>query len=148
MTAKTDFSEEEWKTIAEGPTSAGMAVITASKGGTFRETFSMAKAYAEARQTHGDSELLDALVGERPKTDKTREHNYAELLQHNLQNIRDAIGLLQRKATEQEVEEYREFIRGLIKRVAEAHSEDGQDVSPGEQAAIDEIENALRDQPV
>jgi hypothetical protein len=148
MTAKTDFSEEEWATVAEGPTSAGMAVITASKGGTIRETFSMAKAYAEARQAHGDSELLDALVGEKPKMDKTREHSRQEVLEHSLQNIRDAIGLLGRKATEQEVEEYREFIRGLAKRVAEAHSEHGQDVSPEEQAAIDEIENALRDQPL
>jgi peptidyl-tRNA hydrolase len=147
MTAKSDFSEEEWATITEGPTSAGMAVITASKGGTFRETFSMAKAYAEARKTHGESELLDALVGEKPKMDKTREHSYEELLAHNLQNVRDAVGLLQRKATAEELEDYRGFIRGLAKRVAEAHSEDGQDVSPEEQAAIDQIENALRDQP-
>ena len=148
MTAKTDFSEEEWATVAEGPTSAGLAVITASKGGTIRETFSMAKAYAEARQVHGDSELLDALVGEKPKMDKTREPNKEQLLQHTVQNVRDAVGVLQRKATEQELEEYREFIRGLVKRVAEAHSERGHNISPEEQAAIDEVENALRDQPL
>ena len=148
MTAKTDFSEEEWATVAEGPTSAGLAVITASKGGTIRETFSMAKAYAEARQVHGDSELLDALVGEKPKMDKTREPNKEQLLQHSTQNVRDAIGVLQGKATEQEIDEYREFIRGLVKRVAEAHSERGHNISPEEQAAIDEIENALRDQPL
>lgn len=148
MTAKTDFSDDEWETVTEGPTSAGMAVITASKGGTIRETFSMAKAYVEARQSHGESELLDALVAEKPKMDKERPSSREEVLDHNLQNVRDAIGLLQRKATEQEVDQYREFTRGLCKRVAEAHSEHGQAVSEAEQAAIDQIENAMRDQPL
>ena len=44
MTGKADFTPEEWEQIAEGPSGAGMAVAMAHKGGTFRETFSMAKA--------------------------------------------------------------------------------------------------------
>ncbi len=59
MTTKAAFSPEEWKVVLEGPPTAGMIVITAARGGMFRETVAMSKAYAEARAEHGDSELLD-----------------------------------------------------------------------------------------
>ena len=53
MTAKAALSPEEWKVVLEGPT-AGLIVITAAHGGTFRETIAMSKAYAQARAEHGD----------------------------------------------------------------------------------------------
>jgi hypothetical protein len=65
VTRKADFTEQEWKLVLEGPTSAGMIVITAQRGGVLRETVSMAKAYAQARQQHGQSELLDGIVAAR-----------------------------------------------------------------------------------
>jgi hypothetical protein len=147
MTTKADFTEEEWNLVREAPTSAGMTVISSEKGGTFRETFSMAKAYTEARQAHGESELLDSLVSEKPKMDKAKAHSYEELRDHNLQTIRDAIALIQGKASEQEIDDYRDFIRGLCVRVAEAHDEHGESVSEGERSAMELIETALRDQP-
>ena len=72
MTAKSDFTEEEWKLVLEGPPSAGLLVITSDRGGSIRESFSMAKAYTEARKQHGDSELLDEIVTAKPETDHTR----------------------------------------------------------------------------
>ena len=62
MTGKADFSEQEWELVREGPTAAGMYALMASKGGSFRESWALAKTYAEARQEHGESELLDAIV--------------------------------------------------------------------------------------
>ena len=59
MTTKAAFSPEEWEVVLEGPPAAGLMVITAAHGGTFRETIAMSKAYAETRAEHGDSELLD-----------------------------------------------------------------------------------------
>ncbi len=56
---------------------------------------------------------------------------------------RDAVALLQTKATPEEVDEYRRFIVTLAHHVAAAHREHGQDVSAAEQAAIDEIAQAL-----
>jgi len=143
MTKQADFTPQEWTQVLEGPTSAGLLVITASRGGTFRETFSMGKAYAEARQRHGQSELLDAIVADKPKTDRTRYHSPEELKEHALQHIRDAVALLQAKATPQELEDYRGFVVGLAERVAAAHSEHGEEVSEGERAAIGEIDGAL-----
>lgn len=69
MTTKADFTPQEWELVLEGPMSAGMIVITAQRGGILRETVSMAKAYAEARQQHGQSELLDEIVAVKPKLD-------------------------------------------------------------------------------
>ena len=71
MTTKAAFSPEEWKVVLEGPPVAGMIVITAARGGMFRETVAMSKAYAEARAEHGDSELLDEIVAAKPQTDHT-----------------------------------------------------------------------------
>jgi hypothetical protein len=145
MTSKADFTEQEWDAVLEGPPSAGLIVVTASKGGTFRETFAIGKAYAEARQQHGASELLDEIVSAKPEIDHTRYHSIEELKQHALQHVRDAIEVLQRKATPQEVEDYRKFVLALAERVAHAHREDGMEVSGTEQAAIDEISASLGD---
>ena len=66
MTGKADFTEEEWELVREGPPTAGMVALMAESGGTFRETWALAKAFTEARKEHGESELLDALVAEKP----------------------------------------------------------------------------------
>ena len=148
MTGKADFTEEEWRQVLEAPPSAGMIVITAESGGSVRESFSMAKAYTEARQRHGDSELLDEVVSTKPEVDRTRVGSREELKEHNLQNLRDAVAVLETKAGPEEVEEYKRFIVGLAERVAEAHREgfmglSGERVSDAERAAVEQIASTL-----
>jgi hypothetical protein len=143
MTTKSDFTAEEWHVVLEAPPSAGLIVVTAQRGGSFREAIAMAKAYVEARQQHGESELLDEIVAVKPERDHTHYHSPDELKQNGLQHIRDAIALLQRKATPAEVEEYRQFIITLSHRVAAAHREHGVEISEAEQAAIDDVTKAL-----
>jgi len=143
MTTKAAFSPEEWKAVLEAPPTAGMIVITASHGGTFRETVAMSKAYAEARAEHGDSELLDEIVSAKPKVDHTRYHSPEELRDSGLGHIRDAVALLQDKATNDECENYRRFILSVANKVANAHKEAGQSVSPAEAQAIEQISAAL-----
>ncbi len=86
-----------------------MMVITAQRGGTFRETYSIAKSYTETRKNHGASELLDEIVSSKPEIDHKRYHTYDELKQHTLQMLRDAVALLDGKATADEVEAYKHF---------------------------------------
>jgi hypothetical protein len=143
MTTQQDFTPAEWEQVLEGPTSAGLLVITAQRGGLWRETLSMAKAYAEARQHHGQSELLDAIVAAKPKLDHTRYHSPQELNERSLTHLRDAVALVQQKATPQELEEYKRFVVNLAEKVAAAHREGGEAVSEPERAAIDSIEQAL-----
>src|SRR6266545_1752221 len=148
VTGKADFTEEEWKTVLEAPPSAGLLVIASDRGGSIRETFSMAKAYTEARKEHGESELLDELTAAKPEMDHTRYHSPEELKEGTTKHLRDAVVLLKAKATPEELEEYRKFIVGLANRVAEARKEgfmglSGDRVSDDEKAAIAEVEAAL-----
>jgi 2-succinyl-5-enolpyruvyl-6-hydroxy-3-cyclohexene-1-carboxylate synthase len=139
MTGKADFTPEEWDLLLEGPPSAGMIVVTAQRGGTIRETLAIAKAYVEARQQHGASELLDEIVAAKPEVDHQRYHSLDELKQHGLQHLRDAVELLERKATPDEVEDYGRFVLTLANTVAKAHREGGESVDDAERTAIDEI---------
>lgn len=143
MTGKADFTEQEWNAVTEGPTIAGMIVITAQHGGMFRETLAMGKAYAEARQEHGASQLLDEIVAAKPHVDHTRYHSPEELKQQGLEHLRDAVSIVEQKATEAEVDDYRRFVLMLADKVASAHREDGVDISEPERAAIDEISASL-----
>jgi hypothetical protein len=143
VTSKRDFTDEEWELVREAPTSAGMIVAVASRGGTFRESFSMAKAFAEVREQHGQSELLDDVASERPKVDRERAGSGEEFKQNRLQAIRDTMALLEAKSTSEEADAYRRFVLSLANRVAEAHREDGEQVSEAERQALTEIEAAL-----
>jgi len=143
MTTKAAFTPEEWTTVREGPPTAGMIVITAAHGGMFRESFAMSKAYAEARAQHGESELLDEIVAAKPHVDHSRYHSAEELKEHGLAHLRDAVALLEGKATPEERDDYRRFVVALANKVAAAHREGGQDVSPAEATAIGEITAAL-----
>jgi len=143
MTTKAAFSDQEWKVVLEGPPTAGMIVITAAHGGMFRETVAMTKAYAEARGQHGESELLDEIVAAKPQIDHSRHHSVDELKASGLARLRDAVALLETKATAEEREDYGRFVLNLANKVAAAHREEGQTVSPAEAEAIREIAAAL-----
>ena len=143
MTGKTDFSEEEWKQVLEAPTSAGMLVATAQRGGTFRESMSMAKAYTEARGSAGASQLLDEMVSSRPQVDTKFGESQEQSRERWLQDLREGAALVEQKASSEEVEAYKQFIVGLAQRVAEA----AKDVSDSERQAIDEIAGTLGTSP-
>jgi hypothetical protein len=129
--------------VLEGPPLAGFIVLTAQRGGTFRESYALAKSYAEARRQHGQSELLDAIVSAKPEIDRKRYHSPDELRDQGLARLREAVELLERKATPDEVGAYKRFVTSLAERVAEAHREDGVAVSDAERAALDGIASTL-----
>jgi hypothetical protein len=148
MTTKAEFNAEEWEVVLSGPPSAGLIVATAQRGGTFRESFSIAKAYAEARQHHGDSELLDEIVSAKPEMDLKRYSSADELERDLLQRLRDAVALVEQKGTPVEAEAYKRFVVDLAQRVAEAHKEGflgltGERVSEAEREAIRKIKEAV-----
>ncbi len=148
MTRRSDFTAEEWELVREGPPGAGLVVVTAQRGGSFREAISMAKAYVEARKQHGESELLDELVADAPAVDQTRFRSPEDLRAHHLENLRRAVELLEQKATPEEVADYRQFVVGLAEKVAAAHREGflglgGERVSEAEEAALGDVRAAL-----
>jgi hypothetical protein len=150
MTRKADFNAEEWSTVVDGPIYAGMRVITADRGGTLRESLAMGRVYQEAREHHGESELLDELVKSPPAIDPDRVReaggNIADL---TLQQLREAIGILEAKATPEEIDAYKRFAMTVAQAVASAHKEGwllgigGKEISDAEHQALDEISTAL-----
>ena len=55
--------------------------------------------------------------------------------------------LLESKATSTELEDYRRFVLAVADKVANAHREHGQSVSPDEEQAIQQISAALGTSP-
>ena len=147
---KADFNAEEWSIVLQGPPMAGLVVMAAERGGTLRESLSMANAYVELREQQGTSELLDEIVSSRPEVDpKVLSDSSVELTEAAIQRLREALEILERKAPAEEVEIYKGFVRQLAERVATSHKEGGflgiggKPVSEGEQAALDQIDAVL-----
>jgi len=154
MTQKADFNAEEWSTVANGPLYAGIRVISADRGGTLRESLAMGRVYQEARTHHGESELLDELVKSPPSIDPDRLRGVGgDLATVASEQLREAIGILEFKATPSEVEDYKGFVMMVARAVAGAHKEGGvlgvggKQISDAEDQALNEISTALSAPP-
>ena len=154
MTTKADFNAEEWATVVEGPLYAAMGVISADRGGTLRESLALGRVYKEARAAHGDSALLDELVKSPPSIDSAAVREAGgNIAAVAAQRLRDAIGILEAKATPEEVDAYKRFVMTAAQAVAAAHKEGGflgmggKQVSDAENQALDEISTALGSPP-
>ena len=154
MTKKADFNAEEWSTIVDGPLYAGMRVISADRGGTVRESLAMGRVYQEAREHHGESELLDELVKSPPAIDPDRvKEAGGDIAALASKQLREAISILEQKATREEVDAYKRFVMTLAQAVASAHKEGGflgiggKEISDAENQALDQISTALGSPP-
>lgn len=150
MTTKSDFNAEEWETLAQAPLLAGMAVIAAERGGTLRESLAIGKLYAEARQHHGESPLLDELVASPPALDpKKLRDSGGDVQQMAAARLQEAAGIADGRASAEEAEAYKRFVVSVAETAANAHKEGGfagiggKPVSEAEQAAIDSIRSTL-----
>jgi hypothetical protein len=149
MTRKAEFNAEEWSSIVEGPVLAGMRVAMAARGGTIRESLAMGETYARARREHGQSDLLDDIVSAPPAMDPSRLPSRDDVGRVTAQRLREAVALLEGKASPEEVDAYKRFVMTLAEAAANAHREGGflgiggKRVSEDEQTALDEIAAVL-----
>lgn len=145
MASKADFSAQEWSVVAEAPLLAGARVVAAERGGTIREGFAIRRVYAAARELHGESALLDALVASSPSIDVRQTRAAGDPVAASTERLRGALAILQAKASPADVAAYKGFVLAVVQSVAEAHREGGvagigrEEVSGREQAALDEI---------
>lgn len=149
MTTKAEFNAEEWDKVVEGPALAGLIVIAAQRGGTIRESMHIARAYTEARKEHAESDLLGEIVSTPPHPDLGRYETPEALRNTGLAHIRDAVALVEAKATPDELDAYRKFTLTVAQAAAEADKSGGflgiggERVSDSESAALDQIADAL-----
>jgi hypothetical protein len=148
MTDKAAFNAEEWDKVLEAPALVALRVIAADRGGTIRESLSLGRAYAEARGSEEDG-LLKAIVSSAPHVDPQGLKDPGALEGRSNESVREAIRLLQEKATPEEVEAYRRFLKKVADTVAHAHKEGGflgiggKEASESEQAVLDELAATL-----
>ena len=151
MTKKADFNADEWSTVVEGPLLAGMRVVASTRGGTIRESLAIGRVYQEARQTQGESELLDEIVSSPPALDPQKLQGGGDLAAVSSERLRGAVALVAQKGTAAEVEGYKGFVVTVAQAAAEAHKAGGfagiggKPVSDEEQGALDDIRRVLEE---
>ena len=149
MTRKEQFNAEEWDHIAQGPPLAAMLVITASRGGSMRESMSVGEVYTEARNNKEQPELIGELLTTPPRVDPGKAASAEELRTLATERLREAATLVDERATPEEAEAYKKFILEVCQHAALRHKEGGflgiggQRVSDAEAAALAEIAAAL-----
>ena len=148
MTTKSEFNAEEWERVAQAPALAALMVMVADRGGAIRESIALGKVYTEARRD-GGSELMRELVATPPGLNPTEMGRSDQLRTQLPQRVEDAVRTVEGKATPEEAQEYRDFILRVADVVAHAAKEGGvlgiggKEVSPEEQAVLDELSGKL-----
>jgi hypothetical protein len=148
MASKADFNAEEWSTIAQGPVIAGLMVVASDRGGTVRESLSMAKAYGEAKRAAPGS-LVAELASEPPRPDPEKFGSAEELPVRGPDLISQAVAALQAHATPEEVDEYKRFCLDVAEHAAEATKSGGflgiggKRISQAESQALDSVAATL-----
>ncbi len=149
MTTKAEFNAEEWDKIAEGPALAGLIVISSQRGGTIRESLAMAKVYREAQEKASSGDLLGELVQSAPTLNAKQFSSKEDLRTRGLEKVREAVGLVEAKATPEELDEYRTFAINVAQHAAEADKSGGflgiggERITGNEESALNEIAEAL-----
>jgi hypothetical protein len=145
MTTKAAFNAEDWSVVTNAPFLTAMLVIAADRGGTVRESIAISRAYAGARE-QPSGELLQAILSTPPAIDPaTAPRTPEDVRSEAPATLRQAIAILERHATEDEVIAYKRFVFSLADTVARAHREGGflgiggTEISDHEQDALDEI---------
>jgi hypothetical protein len=138
MATKADFSEEEWKALQKGPTGAGM--LASISDADFTESFGEAKTLAKylgAQRDQGETPLMREIAhvhgsgfGLTGSPEKVRNET--------MEALRTATATLEAKAPD-DLAAYRKLVIGAAEAVAAAKS----GVSADEQAAIDELKQAV-----
>ena len=152
MTEKAAFNAEEWSVVTTAPFLTAMLVVAADRGGTVRESMAISRAYAAARDKQ-PGPLLQAVLSTPPSIDpKTAARTPGGIIRRNApEQPSPGVAILERVATNKELNEYKRFVFDLADTVARAHREGGflgiggTEVSEHEQAALDEI-GAIFDQ--
>lgn len=148
MTTKAAFNAQEWAEVTAAPALTAMSIVAADRGGTLRESVSMARAYTDARRADA-SELLRELLSAPPVLDPSSFQPGGDAIRQASARLRAAVALLEERATPAEVADFKHFVSSLADTVARAHKEGGflgiggRQVSEPEQRALDEIAATL-----
>jgi hypothetical protein len=159
MTSKTDFSEDEWTRLKRAPFIAGMAISLADPGGPIevvKETAATLKTVRDAAESGGRGELIDAIAQD-VVADTRERHNPLDDFkpkgalagQEILEELAEVNRIVSAKATPEEADTYRGWLKAAAQEAANAAKEGGflgfhaERVSEGEQRMLDKLAEVL-----
>jgi hypothetical protein len=163
MTDKSTYTPDEWKTLLESVTMAGIAVSAAEPSGLWgllKESFAGGSALATASTDPNANPLVKAVVADfqtsegRSKArdglnEKLKGIKPAEVKTTCIETLRQAAALVDAKAPG-DAAAFKGWLRQISQHVAEASSEGGffgiggEQVSQAEKATLSEISSALK----
>ena len=135
MTTKADFTEEEWARLGRGPLVAGMAISLADPGGpieTLKESTAALQTVLEAAQSGTYGEFVQAVAQDFAEKARSRQNPMAgfkpkgrDAGEEVLTELRGVNRLLVEKATPDEREQFRHWLKTAAQRAAKAAKEGG-----------------------
>jgi hypothetical protein len=156
MTAKTDFTDEEWTRLKRGPFIAGMAISLSDPGGPIelvKETAATLKTVTEVADQGDRGELVTALAAEVAADAKARKNPLSDFKAKGAQVIVEELAavnaIVSAKASPEDAEAYRAWLKDAAQEAANAAKEGGflgfhaVRVSEGEQRMLDKLDEAL-----
>lgn len=163
MSSKSDFSETEWNQLLEGVMLAGTAVTAADPSGLWgmlKEGMANAGALSDVWKGKTDNPLIKDIAEEFKSSEgrgaaqdrlsaRFKGAERDEILGRATAALGEVARLIETKAPD-DAREFKQFLKSIAERVAEASKEGGflgfggERVSAAEQSALDEISRVLR----
>jgi hypothetical protein len=157
MTAKTDFTDEEWTRVRRAPFVAGMAISIADPGGPIEVAKETIASFRSASVPPSEEELLLAVAHDIQALAQKKQNPMGDFKPRNaalagqqvLDELRAVNGIVTAKATPEEAAAFRRWLMTTARAAADAAKEGGfmgfgaEQVSKGEQAMLDQLASAL-----
>ncbi len=156
MTDKAAFSEEEWTRLKRAPFVAGMAISFADPGGPIELAKETAATLRTVINVSDRGEFVGAVARD-AEADAKAHHNPlkdfkprgALAVNEIIEELKAVNAIVSEKATPEEAEAYRAWLRDAAREAADAAKEGGffgfhaVRVSEGEQRMLDTLDDAL-----
>jgi hypothetical protein len=153
MTGKADFTDDEWARVKRAPFVAGMAISFSDPGGPIELAKETAATLKTVVNAGGRGGFVGAVASEVAAGAKARQNPLKDFKPHGPQEIveelRAVTGIVSAKASQDEAEAYRSWLRDAAQEAANAAKEGGffgfhaVRVSEGEQRMLDKLDEAL-----
>jgi hypothetical protein len=153
MTAKQDFTEEEWTRIRRAPLVAGVAIALADPGGPIELAKETMASLRSATLPPSQEELLASVALDVQALTQHKQNLLGDFKPKNGQQVLDELRgvneLVTAKATPEEAEAFRRWLVAAAQAAADAAKEGGfmgfggEQVSAGEQRMLDQVRAAL-----
>jgi hypothetical protein len=155
MTTREDFTDEEWQRLSRAPLVAGMAISFADPGGPIeavKETNAALRTVLKEAESGEHGDLVHAVAADVAEQARHRHNPMAgfkprgaDAREEILTELRAVNALLVEKATPEEADQFREWLKAAAQATALAAKEGGflgfnaERVSEGEQQMLERL---------